>query len=225
MNKLYLLGALAGALLLSSTVHANTLDIKVSQTGYSSLNATGSGTVSISDQSIGDFTVESVIGTGTPVFSEPYLDLEDLDVTKNFDNTTATLTIELTETGLKLSSSPLGVISSFTGNLNGVTSETISTYYDPSDTAYGMANLLGTATFTDSGSNSLNQFGTITDSGYFSETEVIVATFGVPSGGPDSLNSSALITAAPVPEPVSMGIAGAGLFAFGLVGVRRRKKA
>lgn len=225
MKNLYLLGALFCALVSSSTIQANTLDITVSQAGYFPLYAFGNGTASISNQSIGDFTVESVVGTGSPVFNEPYLDLEDLDVTKNFDNTAATLTIELTETGLKLNSSPLGVISSFTGNLNGVTSETISSYYDPSDAAYGMANLLGTATFTASGSNSLNQFNTITDSGYFSETEVIVATFGVPSGGPDSLNSSALITASPAPEPVSMGIAGLGLLGFGLIGARRRKKA
>ena len=128
----------------------------------------------------------------------------------------------LTETNLTQPGT-IGVNSFFTGILNGVTSETLSSYYDPSNAAYGTADLLGTTTFTAAGSNSINEQSGITTSGKFSETEVIVASFAPTSGNPDSLNSSALLTA--TPEPMSMAFAGAGLFGIGLIGARRRKKA
>jgi hypothetical protein len=226
MKILSLLGTVAGVLLSSSIIQASSLSLSVQESGVSgSLTATSStGVVNIADGTVfGNFTIEDLTGSGSPLFPIPYLDLSTFDVTTSLTSA-VTLTIKLTETGLTLPTSPLPVTSGFTGILNGVTSETISSYYDTSNTAYGTGHSLGSATFTSAGSNSVNQFGTITASGLFSETEIIVATFGPTSGTTESLNSSALITSH-APEPISMGIVGTGLLCVGLIGARRRKKA
>ncbi|HEX4227969.1 MAG TPA: PEP-CTERM sorting domain-containing protein [Bryobacteraceae bacterium] len=225
MKKLTFIIALTGALLSSSIMQAApSLSVSVGETGFTTLSATSSsGFVDIANgTTFGDFTIESLTGSGSPLFAVPYLDLSTFNVTTSLTSS-ATLTIMLTETGLTLPSSPLAVSSAFTGILDGVTSETISSYYDASNTAYGTASSLGITTFTAAGSNSTDEFGTITAPGLFSETEIITATFGPTSGTTESLNSSALITS-PAPEPVSMGVVGAGLLGVGLIGFRRRKK-
>jgi hypothetical protein len=225
MKTLTLLSALAGALLSSSIMQAApAISVSVQEGALSALTASSaSGFVDINNgTTYGDFTIESLTGSGSPLFAVPYLDLSTFDVTTSLTSS-ATLTIMLTETGLTLPSSPLSVNSAFTGILNGVTSETISSYYDTSDTAYGTAHSLGNTTFTAAGSSSIDQSGTITAPGLFSETEIIVATFGSTSGSTESLNSSALITST-APEPISMGIVGGGLMGVGLIGFRRRKK-
>jgi hypothetical protein len=224
MKTLTFISALAGVLLSSSIMQADTISVSVQEGALTALTASsGTGFVDIANgTTYGDFTIESLTGSGSPLFAVPYLDLSTFDVTTSLTSS-ATLTIMLTETGLTLPSSPLSVDSAFTGILNGVTSETISSYYDASNTAYGTGTALGTTTFTAAGSNSTDAPGTITASGLFSETEIIVATFGPTNGPAESLNSSALITST-APEPVSMGIVGAGLLGVGLVGFRRRKK-
>jgi hypothetical protein len=205
-------------------MQAGTISVSVQEGALTALAANSTtGFVDIANgTAYGDFTIESLTGSGSPLFAVPYLDLSTFDVTTSLTSS-ATLTIMLTETGLTLPSSPLPVNSAFIGILNGVTSETISSYYDASNTAYGTAASLGTTTFTTAGSNSTNQSGTITAPGLFSETEIIVATFGPTNGSTASLNSSALITSS-APEPVSMGVVGAGLMGVGLIGFRRRKK-
>jgi hypothetical protein len=225
MKNLSFLGALIGALLSSSVMQAGTISLSVQENSSTAITATSSnGFVHIADgTTYGDFTIESLTGSGAPLFAVPYLDLSTFDVTTSLTSS-ATLTIKLTEINLTLPpTSPTPVNSFFTGILNGVTSETISSYYDTSNTAYGTADALGTTTFTSAGSSSTNESGTISAKGPFSETEIIVATFGPTSGGADSLNSSALITSS-APEPISMGIVGCGLFGIGLFGARRRKK-
>jgi hypothetical protein len=224
MNKLTLLTAFIGALASSSMMQAGTISLSVQEGSFAALTATSdSGFVNVaSNTTYHDFKIEELTGSGSPLFAVPYLDLSTFDVTTSLTSA-ATLTLKLTETNLTLPTSPLSVTSSFIGILNGVTSETISTYYDTTNTAYGTGHLLGTTTFTTPGSDSANTFGTITASGQYSETEIIVATFAPVTGGTESLNSSALITAAP--EPVSLGVAGIGLLGFGLIGARRRKKA
>lgn len=225
MNKLSFLSALIGALLSSSVMQAGSISLSVQENSATAITASNnSGFVHIADgTSYGDFTIESLTGSGSPLSPVPYLDLSTFDVSTSL-TTAATLTIKLTETGLTLPTSPLPVNSFFTGILNGVTSETISSYYDTSNVAYGTGTSLGTITFTNSGSSSVDESGTVTAAGLFSETEIIVATFGPTSGGADTLNSSALISSA-APEPLSMGIVGCGLLGIGVFGARRRKKA
>ncbi|HWF46632.1 MAG TPA: PEP-CTERM sorting domain-containing protein [Bryobacteraceae bacterium] len=226
MKKLTFIIALAGTLLSSSIMQAApmiSLSVQEGALPALTVGPSSGSVVSINNgTTYGDFTIESLTGSGSPLFAVPYLDLSTFDVTTSLTSS-ATLTIMLTETGLTLPSSPLPVSSAFIGILSGVTSETISSYYDASNTAYGTANSLGTTTFTAAGSNSTDKFGTITAPGLVSETEIIVATFAPTGGLTDSLNSSALITST-APEPVSMGVVGAGLFGVGLIGFRRRKK-
>lgn len=221
MKKLTFTAALAGALLSASAMQAVEISLSLQETGDSPVTASSAtGSVSINNTSYDDFTLNTVTGLGTPFYSTPELNLETLNVSSNSLTSSKTLTIELTETGLTPASPSESVLNSFTGILTGVTSETISSYYDPTDTAYGTTDPLATTTFTAAGSNSMNFNGVITASAPYSETEIITATFA--AGGPDTLNSSDHITPA-VPEPLSMGLLGGGLFGLSLLKFRRRK--
>lgn len=224
MKKFILLSAIISTFTAASVMQAATIQLSVQEGAFNPLTqSSNGGFVYITpNTTYHDFKIEDLTGSGSPLSLVPYLDLSTFDVTTSLTSAT-TLTLKLTETGLTLPTSPLPITSAFVGILNGVTSETISSYYDNSNTAFGTGQLLGTTTFTAAGSNSSNKFGTITAAGTFSETEIIVATFGATAGSTESLNSSALISAAP--EPLSLGVAGIGLLAVGVIGARRRKKA
>lgn len=221
MKKLSFLSAIAGALLSASAMQASTTTISLSETGFATLVASSStGVVGFNQQTYGDFVLNNVTGLGSPFYTAPELNLQTLNVTSNTLTTPVNLNIELTETGLTSPTVDIPVLDSMTGNFTGVTTETISSYYDPNDVAGAMTVLLAQATFTQQGSNSYNQPTTIIATGPYSETEMIAATFGAP--GTDTLNSSDHITPT-APEPLSMGLMGAGFFGLGLMAYRRKK--
>lgn len=116
----------------------------------------------------------------------------------------------------------------------GVTSETITSYYDPSNTGYGTANVLSSSTFNAGNVANCSTAGSLLAcqssqtalenianlSAPFSETEVITASF---AAGSDTLTSNALIEAgATAPEPASCALIGAGLLGVALIRRRRR---
>ena len=93
-------------------------------------------------------------------------------------------------------------------------SETIDAFYNSTTN-------IGHTMFSTPGANAVNINGTL-PSGVTEEKEIIVATFGT-SAGQDTLDSSAHISPL-VPEPVSMGLMGAGLLGLGVLGYRRKRK-
>lgn len=212
IRRLAIVGSMVGvALVGSAAANATVISLSLQESGWAAVTASSStGDVSIVNTTYGDFMLNTVTGLGTPFYTTPELNLETLDVTNTGLTSPKTLTIMLTETGLNPTSASNPVLSAFTGNLTGVTSETVSSYYDTTDAAYGTGNLLGTASFSAAGSNSLNVGGEIDATGPYSETAVITATFA--SGGPDTLDSSAHITA---PEPATLGLMALGLAAVG----------
>ncbi|MGA8028648.1 MAG: PEP-CTERM sorting domain-containing protein [Bryobacteraceae bacterium] len=208
------------AIALPAAFASTTDEISLTESGFATMTASsGTGLVSFNNIAYGDFVANTVTGTGSPIFNEPDLNLQTVNVSAMNLSSSKTLTIELTETGLTGLSNPFLFSNAFTGILNGVTSEKLTTYIDPSNTAFGTAHMLATTTFTAQGSNANNQLVSGPTTSPFSETEIIVATFGATSGKPDSLDSSILIQSA-VPEPASLALIGTGL--LGLAFVRRR---
>lgn len=215
MKKALLCAACLLALSFGPSVHATTISLYLQETGKAALTASSNtGFVTINSTTYGNFLLNEVLGLGTPLRQTPELNLQTLDVSSFGLNKQVTLTIKLTETGLNALKNPQPVVSVLAGILSGISSETISTYYDSSDTAYGTGTLLSTKTFTSTGVKSFTQDGSISAFGPYSETEIISATFGV-TPGTDSLSSSALIS--PVPEPSALLLLGSGLLALACV--------
>jgi|GEM_PF-3320599 len=219
LKKFSILFAAGLVVTLPSAFAATNLQISLQETGYSDTTSSSpSGAVSINNMNYGDFQINTVSGIGSPVFGAPTLDLQTLNITSTSLAASHTLTIMLTQTGVTGLSNPFSFLSNFSGILTGVTSEQITSYVDPSNTAFGTADQLSTVHFTAAGSNAFNQVAQGPTANPFSETEIIVATFAPTTTG-DGLNSSAVISSA-VPEPASLALLGGGL--LGLAFIRRR---
>ncbi len=208
-----------------SPAFATTVSLSIQETGtVGSLTASSStGFVSIANAGYGDFQINDVSGTGSPVFNTPNLNLQTLNVSSLTLAASKTLTIELTETGLTGIPNPALYFNAFSGILNGVSSEKLTTYTDPSNTAFGTTDQVATATFTTKGGNSFNVSASAPTGHPFSETEIIVATFGPTSGKADSLDSSIFMGTA-IPEPASLALIGVGLLGLAVARKRRASK-
>ncbi|MGA8028308.1 MAG: PEP-CTERM sorting domain-containing protein [Bryobacteraceae bacterium] len=212
------------AIALPAAFAGTTVEISLTESGFATMTASsGTGLVSFNNVAYGDFVANTVTGTGSPIFNAPDLNLQTVNVSAKSLSTSKVLTIELTETGITGVANPFLFSNAFAGILNGVTTETLWTYTDPSDTAFGKAHLVATTTFTAQGSNANNQLVSSPTGSPFSETEIIMATFGATAGKPDSLDSSILMQSA-VPEPASLALIGTGLLGLALFRSRRSTK-
>jgi len=157
-------------------------------------------------------------------------DLGSTSSTFSVDSSPATLTIWVTETGINLGPTPqkLSFLSDFTQNRLPVgASVTETTYFDASDTAYGIGTKLATDTFTSSGTNGPGVTTVVDALKPYSLTEEYVITIPLATR-PTSLSTISLDTTTDgpitVPEPstwtmMALGFAGLGYAAYG----RRRK--
>jgi hypothetical protein len=214
----------AGLMLSASAIASPMLSLSVQEDGLAPLTASsGTGFVQISGSAYNDFIITTAAGSGSPVLTAPGINLQTLDITTNSLAASHTLTVMLTQTGLTSLNNSVSMMNSFQGLLSGITSATLSSYIDPTNSgAHAAGNLLATTTFTASGANAVNLLGSASTSGMFSETEVITAIFAPTSTG-DSLNASATVTAA-APEPTSIALMGAGLIGFTFFRRRTAKK-
>jgi hypothetical protein len=229
MKKTFLItfAGLAVSLLSASSVQATTvpmLTVSLQEDALTALTSNSTtGSVIMNNTNYGDFLLNNVTGLGAPLLSSPYLNLQTLNISMASLNANHTLTIMLTETGLTATTSSLPLTSAFTGILSGVSSETVTSYYDASNAQFGTAHMLNTSTFTAMSNNStqVSNENIANLSNPFSETEIMVATFS--AGSMDSLNSSAVIQAGTsTPEPASCALIGGGLLGVALIRRRRR---
>lgn len=225
INKLSIFAV--GLAIALPSAFANTVSLSIQETGVvGSLTASSAtGFAQINASSYGDFQINNASGTGSPIFGSPQLNLQTLDVSTHSLATAHTLTIELTETGLTGIPNPFTFANAFTGILNGVTSETLRTYTDVTNTPFGMGHMVANHTFVEVPGNfaqSFNVNGSSPTASPFSETEIIIATFGATTTS-DSLDSSILMKSA-IPEPASLALIGSGLLGLALFRSRRSAK-
>lgn len=153
-----------------------------------------------------------VSGTGFPLLSQPLLTTNTLDI-RNEGTANRTIDVYVTQTGL--SGSSIDLLSTFTSNtMSGVTA-IVRSYYDTTNTKFGLANLLQSANFA--GPGVFNGDNLLTTSGLWSETVRYTLNF---TGGQGSyFNGTADLSA--VPEPATWAMM---LIGFTGIGMTMRRK-
>lgn len=221
-SRITLIGAVAlagGAVAWGPLAHAEAIGIGLSTApGTASISTVDVGTGSASfSGSFGTFSLNLITGIDTAASGFPTL----LNSTTNnvSTSTAGTLYVWVSAIGLisPSSASTMAIGSSFTSNeLPAGWTVSEATYYDPSDSAFGTTDLVGSTTFSSIGVDTTG-YTSVPYSGYFSMTELYTITS---TGSGTTLDT----ISAYVPEPGSLGILGLGLSAIGALGWSRRRR-
>jgi hypothetical protein len=170
----------------------------------------------------------SLTTLGAPLVQAPAMGTQTTEVSAPNLAGAHSIRIEVSQTGLPSASATGGgllaqLANSFTANflINGgaIGAVTIANYVDADNIAFGLSQLMASASFTSSGPNAAGTFlaDVSLPNALFSETMVFEAVF---LGGAAALFASAQIT---VPEPASLALLGAGLLGFGVAWRGRRR--
>lgn len=174
---------------------------------------------------VGNFKLNITTGLTKPIIGsdeEPLMDIISFNST-NMARGGGTLTIEFTDTDFTPYVRPWGIIDVlFQNGIGGTTDGMVSykTYYDETNTAYGMSTLLGdvgplTGSNGFNGHSSTVRLTPLTD---YSLTMVVTVEH---ESAHQMTSFDALLRGSPNPEPATVGLAGMALFSLAC-GMRRR---
>jgi hypothetical protein len=217
--------ALGAAVAVSTTMaKADTISwqIFVGATLIGSGSGPASGLLNTGNISGSGYTV-SIQGTLPPASVPPTFSTNTTSVSMGAGTAAGTVTIKVTD--VDLSAPTTTTINTFTTNsltAPTFTSDTITNYYDTSNTAFGTGTQLATTGFNGSGSFSSGPFdAALSAGGLFSETTIYTLSFNANNtGSAQSVAASSQIVAA-TPEPSSLALLGTTL--LGAAGIARRR--
>jgi len=205
-------------LVLPSRASADKITISLQEAGVNNGNITavtsGNGSAAYIG-SFGDYILNAVSATGSPILAEPGLESSTIDISGT-SNGTETLNIFITEYGLTTPTASFASTFESDGLVLGVASLTEKTFIgDP-----GTGTLLSSYTFTDEGIKSVTT-NTPSPSGTYDETlEYTITTKGVGVvAGSIGLASGGTVNA---PEPSTLLLLGLSLGGLLLVSRKRR---
>lgn len=164
---------------------------------------------------IGAFTTNVSTGVSYPILGSPaypWLDLSSIDVTSGAGGTNK-LYIYLTDTGFT------GAFSSFAATIGGTTGGTVKygTYFDAANAAFGMGTLLTEETYGGPAFSDVNTASALGLDAPYSLTQALEITHtGLAATSFDA-------ELAPVPEPGTFLLLGAGFFGLAVYGRRRAR--
>lgn len=184
-------------------------------------DALNTGEVAYNNKTLGAFKIASATGLGSPLLVEPggY----QIDLSGNVVATAVgTLSLALTETDLSQAPGSLPFQESFGGTLPMGWTITLDAYFDPTNKAFGAADLLYSYSFTATAPTPTSAFSIdannsgLVSKKLFSITDIVTITA-------TTTNHSASfdVTSTDLPEPASIALLGLGM--GGLLVVKRRK--
>lgn len=185
--------------------------------GYS---PTATGEIEYTVASNADFNMIMITAGSAPFLDQATLAIGAIDISSTKLTAPREIRLIVTATGLGAQNYDGDLISQFTALFpqKGVTKLIETSYYDNTNTAFGMQHLIDTVTFTHTDSAILRHHVSLYTSAVFSETLQVAAIFSG-NGNSVSLYPSAEIDF--IPEPASSGLVGAGFSGLGLI--RRRR--